>query len=131
MDIEKLKATFKRKLPDFVDFQNPGQNYLEREYNYKLALSDLAHELFDDWVGQTVDSLSPHDFLNQLNRLLRGKIPGVDSIQNLAGWRDNSIFFNELLSDETQVRQFMARLHGLFREAGAGVNVEQSLRSAS
>jgi hypothetical protein len=129
MDIEKTKATFKRKLPDFVDFQNPGQEYLESEYNYKRALSNLAHELFDDWVAQAVDSLSPQGFLSLLNRLLREKIPVAESIQNLSGWRDNSIFFDVILGEETQLRQFMWLLHGLFREAGAGEDVERSLGS--
>ena len=45
MDIEKTKATFKRKLPDFVDFHNPGQDYLESEYNYKL----ITNGLFPIW----------------------------------------------------------------------------------
>ncbi len=129
MDIEKTKATFKRKLPDFVDFQNPGQDYLVSEYNYKRALSDLAHELFEDWVGQAADSLSPQGFLGLLNRLLREKIPVANSIQNLSGWRDNSIFFDVIIGEETQLRQFMWLLHGLFREAGAGEDVERSLGS--
>ncbi len=129
MDIETLKVIFKQNFPDFVDFQSPGQKYLESEYNYKLALSHLAHELFDEWVGLAVDSLSPQEFLNQLNRLLRGKIPRVDLIQNLSGWRDNSFFFDTILNDENQVRQFMGLLHALLREAGAGEDVSRSLEA--
>lgn len=127
MDIERLKAIFKQELPDFVDFQNPGEKYLEHEYNYKKALSDLAHEMLDDWALQSADSLSPQDFTALLNRLLRGKIPGFDSVQNLAGWRDNSIFFDEILNDDGQTHQFMTLLHGLLKEANAGSNVDNSL----
>lgn len=127
MDIEKLKAIFKQELPDFVDFNNPGEQYLTHEYNYKKALSDLAHDMLDDWVAQSADALSPKDFIELLNRLLRGKIPGFDSVQNLAGWRDNSVFFDEVLNNEDQTRQFMTRLHGLLREASTDSHVANSL----
>lgn len=118
MEIERFREVFKRSLPDFRDFENPGQTYLESEYTYKQRLSSQAHELFGDWIGQAVDTLSPQEFTTRLNRLLRGKIPGTDVVQNLAGWRDNSIFFDEILADENQTRRFMAFLHGLLKEAG-------------
>lgn len=127
MDIEKLKAIFKQELPDFVDFKNPGQRYLEEEYDYKKALSEQLHDMFDDWVNQEVTSLSPQEFIKSLNRLLRGKIPGRDTIQNLAGWRDNSILIEQVLSDDNEIRQFMALLHGLLKEAAVGENVNNSL----
>ncbi|CAG0947710.1 AAA family ATPase [Geobacter sp.] len=125
--IEKLKAIFKQQLPDFVDFQNPGRDYLEQEYNYKVALSAMAHEMLDEWVQGEIDGLSPVSFRELLGRLLRGKLPGVDMVQNLAGWRDNATFFDEILSDDTQTRQFMALLHELLREAAAGPEVSDSL----
>ena len=53
----------------------------------------------------------------------------ADSIQNLSGWRDNSTFFDVILGEESQLRQFMWMLHSLFREAGAGEDVERSLGS--
>jgi Cdc6-like AAA superfamily ATPase len=127
VDIEKIKLIFKQQLPDFVDFENPGKEYLEEEYNYKKALSVLAHEMLDDWVQQPADSLTPEEFKNLLTRLLRGKIPGSDSIQNLAGWRDNSTLFDEILSEESQIRQFMALLHALLNEAASGDPVDHSL----
>ena len=126
-DVFLLKKIFKEQLPDFNDFENPGQKYLELEYNYKKFLSDFAHEILDDWVSQSVDSVSPDDFVTLLNRLLRGKIPGTDSIQNLAGWRDNSIFFDEILSDDGHTRQFMSVLHGLLRDASTDGDVVNSL----
>jgi len=127
VDIEKLKAIFKQQLPDFVDFENPGRQYLEEEYDYKKALSDQLHDMFDDWVSQEVTSLSPQKFIESLNRLLRGKIPGRDTIQNLAGWRDNSILIDQVLSDDNEVRQFMVLLHGLLKEAAVGEDVNNSL----
>lgn len=125
--IEKLKAFFKQQLPDFVDFQNSGREYLELEYDYKVALSTMAHEMFGDWVEGEVDGLSIGSFRELLGRLLRGKLPGVDMVQNLAGWRDNAIFFDEILSDDAQTRQFMALLHALLRDAAAGPDVSDSL----
>ena len=41
MDIENLKKSFKQYLPDFIDFKNPSQKYLDEEYNYKKAISVL------------------------------------------------------------------------------------------
>lgn len=127
MDIQQLKAVFKEQLPDFVDFENPGEIYVREEYHYKKALSEMAHEMFDDWVGQSADSLAPQDFVALLERLLRGQIPGAGIVQNLAGWRDNSIFFEEILGDEGQVRQFMVLLHALLRAAQGEGDLDQSL----
>lgn len=127
MDIENLKEIFKQYLPDFIDFENPGQKYLDEEYNYKKALSAYAHEILDNWISQACDSISPKQFKDLLNQLLRSKIPGNDSIQNLAGWRDNSVLFNEILNDDSQTQQFMSLLHGLLREAAASDNVTNSL----
>ncbi|BCR04291.1 hypothetical protein DESUT3_13600 [Desulfuromonas versatilis] len=125
--IEKLKAIFREQLPDFVDFQQPGKTYLDNEYSYKVALSTMAHEMLDEWVNGAVDGLSTESFRELLGRLLRGKLPGVDIIQNLAGWRDNATFFDEILSDEAQTRQFMVHLHSLLRDAAAGSEVSDSL----
>ena len=127
MDIENLKGIFKQHLPDFINFENPGQKYLDEEYNYKKAISAYAHEILGNWVDQASDSISPKEFKDLLTRLLRSKIPGIDSIQNLAGWRDNSVLFDEILNDDSQTRQFMSLLHGLLREAAASDNVTNSL----
>lgn len=125
--IEKLKAIFKGQLPDFIDFPNPGRTYLDHEYNYKAALSAMAHEMLDEWVQGTVDGLATESFRDLIGRLLRGKLPSVDIVQNLAGWRDNATFFDEILSDEAQTRQFMVLLHALLRDAAGGPEVSNSL----
>ena len=127
MDIENFKLVFKKALPDFVDFENPGQTYLEQEYNYKKSLSQMAHEIFGAWVNQATDSLAPEEFVSSLRRLLQGKIPGANTVQYLSGWRDNSIFFDEILSDAPQTRQFMSLLHGLLKEAGDPGKTSQTL----
>ena len=51
----------------------------------------------------------------------------MDIVQNLAGWRDNATFFDEILSDEAQTRQFMVLLHALLRDAAGGPEVSNSL----
>lgn len=122
-----LKQVFKEQLTDFVDFQDPGRKYIDNEYAYKKALSEMAHEMFDDWVTQGPGSMAPQDFRTLLERLLRGKIPVVDQIQNLTGWRDNATLFEQLLADEASMRQFMLLLHGLFEEAARGDEVAKSL----
>jgi hypothetical protein len=127
MDIKKLKDLFKQELPDFVDFRNPGKTYLDQEYDYKKNLSRYAHEVLDDWVNNAADSWSPQQFKGLLNRLFSGKIPGIGSAQNLSGWRDNSIFFNEILQNDGITSEFMTLLHGLLREASESDNVEKSL----
>jgi hypothetical protein len=125
--ISTLKEYFKVQLPDFVDFYDPGRDYLESEYNYKKALSEMAHEMLGDWIESTPESMAPNTFRELLERLLRGKIPQVDHIQNLAGWRDNATLFEEILSDEDQVRQFMGLLHALLREGARDRDVDNSL----
>ena len=127
MDIENLKKSFKQYLPDFIDFKNPSQKYLDEEYNYKKAISVYAHEIFDNWVKQASDSISPKEFKELLTQLLRKKIPGIDSTQGLAGWRDNSVLFDEILNNDSQTQQFMSLLHGLLKEATASDNVTNSL----
>lgn len=127
MDIENLKKSFKQYLPDFIDFKNPSQKYLDEEYNYKKAISVYAHEIFDNWVKQASDSISPKEFKELLTQLLRKKIPGIDSTQSLAGWRDNSVLFDEILNNDSQTQQFMSLLHGLLKEATASDNVTNSL----
>ncbi len=84
MDIAKLKTFFKEQFPDFVDFRNPGKHYFETEYGYKKAFSDLAHEMFDEWLKGPPDAMSAMDFKDLLHRLLRKKIPNSDVIQNLS-----------------------------------------------
>jgi hypothetical protein len=127
MNITNKKEFFKKQFPGFVDFLNPGKQYLESEYNYKKALSDLAHEIFDDWVEDSIDSMSTNDFKDRLNRLLRKKIPKEDIIQNLSSWRDNSVLFDDILSGENQIGQFMGLLHALLLEGKSGFDASKSL----
>jgi hypothetical protein len=127
--ISEIKQIFKEQLEDFQDFENPGKEYLEHEYNYKKALSEMAHEMLDEWLDHGPDSMKVDDFRELLERLLRRKIPNADMIQNLAGWRDNSIFFDEILSGDVQTQQFMGLLHGLLREGAKGPDVSTSLGS--
>ncbi len=128
-DLAWLKERFKKELPQFVDFHNPGKQYLENEYSYKIALSNVVHEMFDDWVAKGPTTMSPKDFRDLLERLLRRKLPVVNIIQNLAGWRDISNLLDETLKDEANTRQFMVLLHALFVEGARGAEVSSSLEA--
>jgi hypothetical protein len=126
-DLAWLKERFKKEFPDFVDFPNSGKEYLKHEYDYKKVLSSVAHEMFDDWVAKGPTSMSPKDFWGLLERLLRRKLPTVNVIQNLAGWRDISNLLDETLKDEAAMRQFMVLLQALLVEGAKGSGVSSSL----
>ena len=126
-DLAWLKEQFKKELPDFVDFPNSGKEYLKHEYEYKKVLSNVAHEMLDDWVAKGPNSMAPQHFRDLLERLLRRKLPTVNIIQNLAGWRDISNLLDETLKDETAIKQFMHLLHALLVEGGKGREVTSSL----
>lgn len=124
-NLNNLKTIFKRKMSFFDNFKN--NDYQKYEYNYKKELSDIAHAEFEDWVNSDSSSLTPSVFQKKIKRILRQQLPASKLIQNLTGWRDNAIFLDQMLKEETQVNEFMKLLHKLLKAAGEDSDVTESL----
>ncbi|MEO5330398.1 MAG: AAA family ATPase [Magnetococcus sp. YQC-5] len=62
-----------------------------------------------------------------MNQLLNKKIPDINEIQNLTGWRDNKILLDQVLKDEEHSKKFMVLLHAMLVEGKKGTNVSGSL----
>ena len=78
---EHAKVIFKKRFEGFEDFQNPGKQYLDEEYKYKVELKNTAYQILNQ---TTVDKFSK-DIILILN-------PTKES--NFFNWRDLDIFKN-------------------------------------
>ena len=86
--IKKAKRIFKNNFPSFVDFNNPSQDYLDREYSYKV-----------EFLNQSkihLNQLTEHNFKETIAKVLKSTRES-----NVIGWRSlDSI--KSLSSDDTK-----------------------------
>ena len=54
-ELERLKVTFLRQMPDFQSFREPGRTYFEKERGYKDALCSLFTSEVMPLVGQAME----------------------------------------------------------------------------
>jgi hypothetical protein len=70
--IKKAKKVFKSDFPSFVDFNNPSQDYLDREYSYKVEflnqskiyLSELNKNNFKETICKVLKSTTESNVIN-------------------------------------------------------------------
>jgi 5-methylcytosine-specific restriction protein B len=85
--IESAKKIFKKRFPSFLDFQRPGKEYLEYEYDYKKEMIEEAKKY--------IEELSEDNFSTNIRNILE---PTTDA--NFFNWRDIGSFTNLTTSAE-------------------------------
>ncbi|MBT1070698.1 AAA family ATPase [Pelotalea chapellei] len=129
INIAELKKLFLSEFPEFKTFADCGTGYTDGEDHYKRVTSQLLHDLFDEWVAADSGALSVQDFKEKLKQLLVKKLPGLSYPQNFISWRDEALFYNEILATEASTRAFMSLLHALWKAAGTDLTIDEPLQN--
>lgn len=78
---ESACRKFRKKFPDFVDFENRGEKYIQEERAYK----DELVELYEQEVRPALND-PPAEFLEKYEAILRRKLKSDNESQNLILW---------------------------------------------
>ncbi len=135
--LEELKAVFKREMPDFQNFAEPGATYLEHERLYKDELAALFRSEVLPLVAGELDDAGAAALTTAYHGILTRKLQATGRPQNMIGWQavdrlkpvDNSRSarlgqaLNSLLGEAgvavDRLDAFIVDAGEAFREAGA------------
>jgi len=85
----KLKANFLKSFPDFDNFTNPSDNYLQEERNYKEELHSLFQsEIIPRFKSLPIDDIELEQLGIDIASFFTRKLKSENNKpQNLVGWR--------------------------------------------
>lgn len=121
MDIARIDQAielFRKTVPDFKSFDDPGSTLEHEELAYKRELAGAFQEL----GNQLLEDKSP-DFVEVFHVLLKKKLVSINAPQNLVGWRDRRALFDLLKSEEVARNQFSDLTRKLLVAANDGRSV--------
>ena len=110
--VERVRAIFKRALPDFVTFVNAGSQFKEREDDYKRKAIKSAQGLLEPYVTQQA-ILDDDDTAQTLGQRIM-------KLANFLGWRDQQYINEKLFAAPGSWQRFMTELLACLRGAGKG-----------
>lgn len=135
--LEELKTVFKREMPGFQSFADPGQTYLEHERLYKDELAALFQSEVLALLSDELDDAGAASITTAYHGVLTRKLQAANRPQNLIGWQavdrlkpvDDARSarlgraLNSLLGQDgvavDRLDAFIAEAGETFREAGA------------
>lgn len=135
--LEELKASFKREMPGFQSFAEPGETYLDHERRYKDELAGLFQAEVEPLLAEELDDAGAASLTTAYHGILTRKLQAANRPQNLIGWqavdrlkpvddarsaRLGHALNNLLRGDGVAVDRldvFIAEAGEAFREAGA------------
>ena len=110
--VERVRAIFKRMLPDFLTFVNSGIQFKEREDDYKRKAIKIAQGLLEPYVTQQA-VLDDDDTARTLGQRIM-------KLANFLGWRDQQYINEKLFAAPGLWLRFMTELLACLRGAGKG-----------
>jgi MoxR-like ATPase len=87
-ELERLKGTFLRRMPEFRTFVDPGRDYLRRERQYKDELRSLFLSEVMPLANAALNSAdSARALATAFHSVLTRKLASIGGQQNLVGWQ--------------------------------------------